>query len=101
MSYWIAALFTFIRAIATNVFTISYFGIGPTEIRIGLMLYTVVLIVAGRLTVDTRIGPVSAMDAIAVVIFLVVTCSYVLMALNQARQLAAAETRVEVPIAAE
>jgi phosphatidylglycerophosphate synthase len=91
MSYWIAALFTFIRAIATNIFQISYFGIGPTEIRIALMLYTLLLVAFGRLAIDTRIGPVSLIDAFAVVIFLVVFVSYVLMALAQARKLAAAE----------
>jgi phosphatidylglycerophosphate synthase len=91
MSYWIVALFTFIRTIATNVFQISYFGIGPTEIRIGLLAYTLGLIVLGHISVDTRFGPVSAMDGIALVIFVVVLLSYVVMFWAEARRLAVSE----------
>ncbi|MDB5403902.1 MAG: hypothetical protein QOF70_6838 [Acetobacteraceae bacterium] len=91
MSYWIVALFTFIRTIATNVFQISYFGIGPTEIRIGLLAYTLSLIVLGDLSLDTRFGPVSAMDIIALIIFVVVLLSYVVMFWAEARRLAVLE----------
>jgi phosphatidylglycerophosphate synthase len=102
MSYWIAALFTFIRTIATNVFQISYFGIGPTEIRLGLMIYTAGLIILGPVSAITRFGPVSAMDAIAIVIFSAVSLSYVLMTIAEARRLAALETlaKVDVSVAA-
>ena len=101
MSYWLAALFTFIRTIATNVFQISYFGIGPTEIRIGLLAYTLLLIVLGQLSVDTRFGPVSALDGIAIVIFVVVLLSYVVMSWTEARRLAALEVPATVDVAAE
>ena len=40
LSYWVASLYTFIRAVSIGMFQISYFGIGPTEIRIALATYT-------------------------------------------------------------
>ncbi len=98
MSYWIAALFTFIRTIATNVFQISYFGIGPTEIRLGLIIYTIALLVVGSLSIDTRLGLVSAMDVIAIVIFLAVALSYVLMTIAEARRLAMQEVVVPADV---
>jgi len=92
MSYWVAALFTFIRAIATNMFQISYFGIGPTEIRIGLITYTCALLLLGPLSMETRVGPVSAMDIVAIGIFAAVSISYVAMTLTEARRIARSET---------
>lgn len=103
LSYWIATLFTLVRTIVTNVFQISYFGIGPTEIRIGLLAYTLMLMAVGRLAVDTPFGSVSLMDGIAVVIFVVVAVSYVLMSWAEARRLAALEVPADpavVPAAA-
>jgi len=91
LSYWIASLFTFIRAVATRVFQISYFGIGPTEIRAGLLGYTVLLITFGPVSVQTKYGPLSPLDGIAVGIFVIVFTCYVIMALREARHLAALE----------
>jgi len=97
MSYWLAALFTFIRTIATSVFQISYFGVGPTEIRLALLSYTLLLIGAGEMSFATRIGSVSPLDGIAVVIFCIVIFSYVVMSWVEARRLAA----LEVPATTE
>ena len=91
MSYWIAALFTFIRAISVQVFQISYFGIGPTEIRIGLVCYVLSLLTVGTLPVVTRLGPLSLMDLLAVGIFATVLCSFLVLTLREARRLAALE----------
>jgi archaetidylinositol phosphate synthase len=91
LSYWIASLFTFIRAAATRVFQISYFGIGPTEIRAGLLGYTLLLISFGSVNVQTKFGALSPLDGIAVAIFVIVFICYVVMALREARYLAALE----------
>jgi phosphatidylglycerophosphate synthase len=91
MSYWLAAMFTFIRTIAVQVFQISYFGIGPTEIRIGLLLYVASLLTLGPLPVATRMGVLSIMDMLAMVIFGVVMVSFSVMTLREARRLAALE----------
>jgi phosphatidylglycerophosphate synthase len=88
MSYWLAALFSFIRAVAVNEFRISYFGIGPTEIRLGLLLYAFGLIAFGSLTFDTGYGRYSIMDGLAVLIFPAVLTCYAVMTLKEARRLA-------------
>jgi archaetidylinositol phosphate synthase len=97
MSYWLAAMFTFIRTIAVQVFQISYFGIGPTEIRIGLMAYVFSLLTIGPLPVATRIGALSLMDILAIVIFATVPISFTLMILSEARRISAMEASPVVP----
>lgn len=89
LSYWMAALLTFIRAVATQVFQISYFGIGPTEIRLGLIAYTLVLLTLGPLEFSTRIGAVAPISVIIACIAAGVFASFVLMVWGEGRCLAA------------
>lgn len=89
ISYWLAALYTFIRAVAVRVFQISYFGIGPTEIRLGLLAYTLGLLTIGPQAIATAAGPVSPLDAIALVIFVAVFVSFLSMIWTEGRRLAA------------
>jgi phosphatidylglycerophosphate synthase len=91
MSYWIAAMFTFIRAITGGVFQISYYGIGPTEIRIGLLVYVASLLTIGPMTMVTRMGELALMDMIAIVIFCVVFVSFGIMTIWEARRLASVD----------
>jgi hypothetical protein len=77
------------------VFQISYFGIGPTEIRLGLLAYAIGLIALGAITIATPIGPVSPLDALAVIIFAVVFVSYLCMTWTAARELAALDRPAE------
>jgi len=91
MSYWIAALFTFIRAISVEIFQISYFGIGPTEIRIGLAGYVLSLLTLGTLPLVTPLGRLSLMDLLAMGIFATVLCSFLVLTLREARRLKALE----------
>lgn len=94
LSYWMAALMTFIRAVATQVFQISYFGIGPTEIRLGLIAYTLVLLVLGPMEFDTRLGAISPISVIIVCIAAGVFASFVHIVWTEGRRLAAqAENR--------
>ena len=91
MSYWIAALYTFIRAVATRVFQISYFGIGPTEIRLGLIVYCLGILSIGSVSLPTSVGPVSLLDAIALVSFVTVFISFLSMVWTEGRRLAVLE----------
>jgi hypothetical protein len=100
MSYWLAAMFTFIRTISSQVFMISYYGIGPTEIRIGLILYAASLAILGPLPLMTPIGVVSAMDVVGVAIFAGVMTSFILMTYREARRLSALEAAPEAPVIA-
>jgi len=88
MSYWLAAMFTFIRTISMQVFQISYFGVGPTEIRIALLVYVFSLLTVGRLP----IGRFSLLDILAIGIFATVMISFVCMTILQARRLDGRDT---------
>jgi phosphatidylglycerophosphate synthase len=92
MSYWIAALYTFIRAIATNIFQISYWGIGPTEIRLALLAYNLALLLTGPYSFLYRYGPISPIDIFCAVTFIVVFLSFLVLIVLEARRLAALET---------
>lgn len=98
MAYWLAALFTFIRAHAVGEFQISYFAIGPTEIRIGLLLYLASLGVLGPLPVETRFGVLAAMDLLAVAIFAVVLATFTALAVAQTRRLGRLDPPREPPL---
>lgn len=88
ISYWLAALFTFIRALATEIFQISYWGIGPTEIRLGLIAYNFYLISFGSPEFATRFGSFAPIDICVIIIFLLVFISFVVMMISESRRLA-------------
>ncbi len=91
LSYWLAALYTFIRAVATRVFQISYFGIGPTEIRLGLLGYSLALPLADALAVTTPIGRMAPIDAFVLVTFVAVLLVFLFAVYGESRRLAALE----------
>jgi len=92
ISYWLATLLTLIRAVATGVFRISYYGVGPTEIRIAVLLYTLAAFLFGPLAVLMPIGMISLIDLASVPIFLGVFCLYLVMITVESRRLAAEDT---------
>ncbi len=89
LAYWLAALLTFIRAVATKVFQISYYGVGPTEIRIALGLYSIVVFFAGRLELPWI--RVTLIDLFGYALFPLVFLSFVSMVWSESRVLAARE----------
>lgn len=88
IAWWLAALFTFIRAISSNVLQISYYGVGPTEIRFGLVIYTVFIRLTGRITWETRFGNISPLDGIVTLIFIAVFVSFLANFWTEAKHLA-------------
>ena len=91
LSYWLAALYTFVRAVAVGVFQISYFGIGPTEIRIALAAYTLAAFAIGNWKLDFGLGPLSPIDVFSVPLFIGVFGLYLWMVWGESRRLAALE----------
>jgi len=89
MSYWMAALLTFIRAVATKIFQISYFGIGPTEIRIALLLYSIAVFFLGRLELPWL--SITLIDLFGFALFPLVFLSFVVMVKQESAALAARE----------
>jgi archaetidylinositol phosphate synthase len=89
LSYWIASLYTFIRAIATNQFQISYGGFGPTEIRLSLIVYNFLLFFVGPLPIETPyFGQVMFINFIIIPIFIVVFISFLSLVWIEGRRLA-------------
>lgn len=101
LAYWLAALYTFIRATATRVFQISYLGVGPTEIRLGLLLYILALPEIGSLTLATRFGSFAPIDDAVVLIFVAVVVLFVVSVFVEGRRLAALEPAPERTAAPE
>jgi phosphatidylglycerophosphate synthase len=85
MSYWLMALLSFIRAVATGAFRISYGWIGPTEIRLALFLYTILVFFAGKL--ELPIAHLTLIDMFAYGLFPVVLVSFSLSVWSEARSL--------------
>jgi archaetidylinositol phosphate synthase len=91
LSYWLASLYTFIRAVSIGVFQISYFGIGPTEIRIALASYTLAAFGIGNWKLDFGLGPLAPIDVFSVPLFAGVFGLYLSMVWAESRRLAAQE----------
>ncbi len=91
LSYWLAALYTFIRAVATRVFQISYFGVGPTEIRLGLLAYSLALPLLDPFALTTPFGRLAPLDAIVMVTFCAVALMFLVAVYGESRRLAALE----------
>ena len=91
MSYWMAALLTFIRAVATKIFQISYFGIGPTEIRIALVLYSIAVFFLGRLELPFAWLPITLIDLFGFALFPLVFLSFAMMVWSESKVLAVQE----------
>jgi hypothetical protein len=91
LSYWLAALYTFIRAVATGLFQISYWGIGPTEIRLGLLAYTLAVLLHGPLRLRTTLGPLSPLDAFCTAVFAMVFAAFLALVWREGRRLARLE----------
>jgi archaetidylinositol phosphate synthase len=91
LSYWMAALYTFIRAIATGVFQISYWGIGPTEIRLALLAYILAMLLTGPVVLPTAYGSASPIDIFCSATFVAVFVSFLVLIVHEARRLATLE----------
>src|SRR6516164_5005370 len=90
-SYYMVSFFNLIKAIDTNVIIIGFFGVGPTEIRLGLICYNCLLIMVETLSIDTSFGPISPIDGMVVLIVTVVLISLIMTIWSEGRRLAREE----------
>lgn len=89
LSYWIASLYTFIRAIATKEFQISYGGFGPTEIRLALIFYNCLLFFIGPLIINIPyFGQIMLVNLVIIPIFTTVFLSFSSLVWLEGRRLA-------------
>ena len=88
---YMVSFFNLVRSVDTNVIKIGFYGIGPTEIRLGFISYNLFLLAIGPWSVETPIGPVSPMDGIVIVTVIIVLISFLAMIWSEGRRLAKEE----------
>ena len=91
VAYYMASFFNLIRSIDTQVIQIGYYGIGPTEIRIGLICYNFFILTIGDWPVKTAIGVISPIDCAVIIAFAAVLVSFLVMVWSEGRRLAQEE----------
>lgn len=70
IGYLVLVAFTFIRATAFNILKLTYFGVGPTEIRLMLILANTYFYFVGNSQFNAGpLGPVEVADALALFAF--------------------------------
>jgi archaetidylinositol phosphate synthase len=90
-SYYMVSFFSIIKAIDTHVIIIGFFGVGPTEIRLGLICYNFLLIMIGTWSINTSFGPISPIDGMVVLIVTAVLISLIVTIWSEGRRLAREE----------
>ena len=91
VAYCMASFFNLIRSVDTQIIQIGYYGIGPTEIRIGLICYNFFLLTIGDWPVKTPIGLMSPIDCSVIIAFAAVLVSFLVMVWSEGRRLAQEE----------
>jgi len=91
VAYYMASFFNLIRSIDTQVIQIGYYGIGPTEIRLGLIGYNFFLLTIGDWPVKTPLGLMSLIDCSVIMAFVAVLVSFLVMVWSEGRRLAQEE----------
>ena len=92
VAYHMASFFNLIRSVDTQVIQIGYYGIGPTEIRLGLICYNFFLLTIGDWPVRTPVGLLSLMDGFVIIAFVAVLVSFLVMVWCEGRRLAQEES---------
>jgi hypothetical protein len=98
LSFWMISLYTYIRAVAIGVFQISFWGIGPTELRVGLLCCVGGMMVVGPVSVTTPIGDLSPLDTMCALIFTVAFVWYLWMIRSEGRRLAILNPPSDQPV---
>jgi hypothetical protein len=75
----------------THVITIGFFGVGPTEIRLGFICYNFFLLTMGPTLVNTPFGPTSPLDGLVVLVITAVLISLIVAIWSEGRRLAREE----------
>ena len=91
VAYCMASFFNLIRSVDTQIIQIGYYGIGPTEIRIGLICYNFFILTIGDWPVKTAIGVLSPIDCAVIIAFAAVLVSFLVMVWSEGRRLAQEE----------
>ncbi len=91
VALYMVSFFNLVRSIDTNVIKIGFYGIGPTEIRLGFISYNFLLLAIGPWSIETPVGPMSPMDGIVIITVIIVLISFLAMVWSEGRRLAKEE----------
>jgi archaetidylinositol phosphate synthase len=89
--YYMVSFFNLIKAMDTRVIKIGFFGVGPTEIRLGFICYNFFLLTTCPGSVNTPFGPMSPIDGIVIITIAVVLVSLLVTIWSEGRRLAQEE----------
>ena len=89
--FYMISFFNLVKSIDTNVIKIGFYGIGPTEIRLGFICYNFFLLAIGPCSVGTPFGPMSPMDGIVIITISIVLITFLGMVWSEGRRLAEEE----------
>jgi phosphatidylglycerophosphate synthase len=87
-AYLVMTIFTLLRLHVRQTFCLSYYGVGPTELRVLLIAGIVLALVLGPATLVTPYGVVGLYDTLAGIFVAVAAISTFRLARNEARALA-------------
>jgi archaetidylinositol phosphate synthase len=89
--FYMISFFNLVKSIDTNVIKIGFYGIGPTEIRLGFICYNFLLLTIGPWLVETPFGPMSPMDVIVIITISIALITFLAMVWSEGRRLAEEE----------
>jgi phosphatidylglycerophosphate synthase len=89
--YYMVSFFNLIKAMDTRLIKIGFFGVGPTEIRLGFICYNFLLLMVGPWSINTSFGAMSPIDAVVIITLAAVLISLILTIWSEGRRLAKEE----------
>ncbi len=94
VAYLLMSIQVFLYSQVKSVFQISFARIGPTEIRVVMILANALVFFIGNPTVKTRFGLFTMYDFVIVLISMLLFGAFIVMTIIRARELAAYDTRL-------
>lgn len=91
IGYMLMSVLVYITTYVKGVFQISYSKIGPTEVRLILIIANTIIYFVGNPLVCTPFGEITVYDSLAVLIAVVLFILFIVMTFKQAAELAKLE----------
>lgn len=91
IGYMLMSVLVYITTYVKGVFQISYSKIGPTEVRLILIIANTIIYFVGNPLVSTPFGEITVYDSLAVLIAVVLFILFIVMTFKQAAELAKLE----------
>ncbi len=93
VGYMLMANLVYITTYVRGEFRISYIGLGPTEVRLILIIINMIMFFVGNLHVQTKFGTFTVYDFVILGLAVLLYSIYIVVTFINARQLAAIERK--------